>query len=191
MSARKNIKKPLWALMLIGGLALAACAQPEVPRDQFYRLVAAKPEQSAPNVFSGILQIDRFVADGLTAGRPIVFSISGRQHQLQEYHYHFWTQAPTIMLRDELVAYLRQAKVAPSVVTPDMRVAANYVISGKIRRLERVDGPPTRSVVELELAVRRIKGEKLLLLRTYRDEVQTADSTVSATVDALNASLNK
>ncbi|MBL6958597.1 MAG: hypothetical protein ISR52_06430, partial [Rhodospirillales bacterium] len=68
---------------------------------------------------------------------------------------------------------------------------ANYVISGKIRRLERVDGPPTRSVIELELAVRRIKGEKLLLLRTYRDEVQAADSTVRATVDALNASLNK
>ena len=166
-----------------------------VPQDTFYRFEVGTPENalSTPRLH-GTLEIERLSADGLTAGRPIVYSRSDRPRELQEYHYHFWTEPPPIMLRDQLVTYLRGAKVATAVVTPETRVAAEYALTGKIKRLERVIGasPGTaKAVVELELGVRQTTGERLLFLETYRVATVATADTVSAEVDAMNEALNQ
>lgn len=133
--------------------------------------------------------MNRFVADGLTAGRPIVYSESGRPREVLEYHYHFWTEPPTIMLRDLLVAYLRAAKVADTVVTPEHRVEPDYELSGKIKRLEQINGTPPGAVVELELALKRSADGQILFLHTYRIEAEAKTGSVAAAVDALNSAL--
>ena len=180
------MKKMLPVLLLV----LGACAQPEVPTDRFYRLDVALPEtRLAKPALAGTLEVDRFVADGLTAGRPIVYSESGRPREVLEYHYHFWTEPPTIMLRDQLVTYLRAAKVADIVVTPKHRVEPDYELSGKIKRLEQIKGTPPRAVVELELALKRSADGQILLLDTYRIEAEAKSGTVGAAVDALNSAL--
>ena len=175
--------------------ALGACAQPEVPQDTFYRLEVGIPEMalSTPRL-QGTLEIERLSADGLTAGRPIVYSRSDRPRELQEYHYHFWTEPPPVMLRDQLVTYLRGAKVASAVVTPETRVAAEYALTGKIMRLERVIGATpgaAKAVVKLELGVRQTTGERLLFLETYRVETAATADTVGAAVDAMNEGLSR
>lgn len=180
------VKRTLPALLLV----LGACAQPVVPTDRFYRLDVAEPEtQFATPRLKGTLEVDRFVADGLTAGRPIVYSESGRPREVLEYHYHFWTEPPTIMLRDQLVTYLRAAKVADIVVTPEHRVEPDYEIAGKIKRLEQVVGKPPGAVVELELALKRSADGQILILNTYRIEAEAKSGTVGAAVDALNSAL--
>jgi len=171
---------------------VAACAQPPLPKDHFYRLQVAAPSivMAAPRL-DGTLEIGRFIADGLTAGRPIVYSSEGNTQELQEYSYHFWTETPTVMLRDALVDYLRQAKAAKAIVTPEMRVPANFVISGKIRRLEQVIGTPTRGLVKLELALRQTKGDKLLFLNTYEVKVEATNNSVSAAISAVNKAVSR
>ncbi len=75
---------------------LAACAaQAPVPQDKYYRLQAIPAFQplSSP-VLSGVLEIERFMADGLTAGRPIVYVDAADPNQLREYHYHFGRRPP-------------------------------------------------------------------------------------------------
>ena len=189
------MRKASWSLFLLLAPALGACAQPPVPQDTFYRLEVGAPEKVLSALrFQGTLEIERLSADGLTAGRPIVYSRSDRPRELQEYHYHFWTEPPPVMLRDQLVAYLRSAKVASAIVTPEMRVAVDYAITGKIKRLERVIGASpgaAKAVVELELGVRQTAGERLLFLDTYRVETAAAADTVSAAVDAMNEGLNR
>lgn len=181
-----KVKRTLPALLLV----LAACAQPEVPTDRFYRLGVGEPETPlAKPLLEGTLEVERFVADGLTAGRPIVYSESGRPREVLEYHYHFWTAPPTIMLRDQLVAYLRAAKVAETVVTPEHRVEPDYVLAGKIKRLEQVNGTPPGALVELELALKRNVDGNILFLDTYRIEAEAKTGTVGAAVDALNSAL--
>lgn len=190
MRRKGMIKRMLAALAGAGLLAACGSAAP-VPEDQFYRLRAAPPE--APVVkplFPGTLEIDRFVADGLTAGRPIVYSEAGKPYQVKEYHYHFWTQPPTVMLRDELVTYLRAAKIADSVVTPELRVPADYVLTGKINRLEKVVGTPPKAVLELELGLRKATGGKLVFLDSYRIETEAGDDGVAAAVRSLNGALS-
>ncbi|MDA0998524.1 MAG: ABC-type transport auxiliary lipoprotein family protein, partial [Proteobacteria bacterium] len=133
---------------------LTGCGSaPPVPEDKYYRLqavLAAAPLQQPK--FNGTLEVERFSADGLTAGRPIVYSAQNDPSGLQEYHYHFWTQPPTVMLRDEIVTYLRAANVAKTVVTPEMRLNPEYVMAGKIRRLEQIVGSPSRAVLDIEIA---------------------------------------
>ena len=171
---------------------LAACAaQAPVPQDKYYRLQAIPAFQplSSP-VLSGVLEIERFTADGLTAGRPIVYVDAADPNQLREYHYHFWTQAPTIMLRDELVTYLRQAGVATNVVTPEMRLEADYALGGRIRLLEQVIGSKKGTAMELEISLRNPRDGQLLFFKSYRHDVEQSTVGVAAAVDSLNEALN-
>ena len=171
-------------------LLVAACSQPQVPEDRFYRLQLPAPAKaSAKPYLDGTLEIERFVADGLTAGRPIVYSKADSPHEVHEYHYDFWTEPPTIMLRDELVAYLRAARVALKVVTPELRADPEFVLTGRIKRLEQVVGSPTGAVVELELALRRESDATVMHVKTYRLEVEAKSDTVSAAVGAINGAV--
>ena len=187
-----RVTKGLFRVLVVAAAGvLAACGSADpVPEDQFYRLRAVMSSAPLTKVlFPGTLEIDRFVADGLTAGRPIVYSEAGKPFQVKEYHYHFWTQPPTVMLRDELVSYLRAAKISDAVVTPEMRVAVDYVLTGKIMRLERIIGKPSKAVIELELGLRKATGGKLIFLDTYRIEKQSEGSGVGSAVKSLNTAL--
>ena len=133
--------------------------------------------------------MERLAGDGLVADRPIIYSVAATPSQLQEYNYHLWTEAPTVMLRDQLVAYLRSAKAATKVLTPEMRAIPDYVLGGKIRRLEQVIGSPPRVVVELELAIRRSRDSRIVFLDTYRAEVNTTGDSIGAAVAAMSQAL--
>lgn len=187
---RGRIANGISAVVLLG--ILTACAtQPPVPQDKFYRLQATSASDPLPApVLSGVLEVERFSADGLTAGRPIVYADASDPNQLREYNYHFWTQPPTVMLRDELVTYLRQAGVAKSVVTPEMRLDADHVLTGRIRMLEQIVGSKAGTAMELEISLRNPRDGKLLFLKSYRHEVAQSATGVAAAVDSLNEALN-
>lgn len=176
---------PLLGILLAS--VVAGCAQPEIPQDHFYRLQVALPKTPGNTpALDGTIEIDRLIAEGLTAGRPIVYSDKRRPNELQEYHYHFWADPPAVMLRDQLVAYLRAAGVATAVVTPELRVKPDFVLAGKIKRLEKINGAPPGVVIEIEAGLRRVRDGKLILLRQYRIEKEARSATVAAAVAALN-----
>ncbi len=173
-------------------LALAACSQPEVPADRYYRLQLGAPGASATRaVLKGTLEVERFIADGLIAGRPILHSAAGKPNEIREYNYHFWTEPPIVLLRDQLVTYLRAAKIADTVVTPEIRVNSDYVITGKIKRLEKIDGDRPKAAIELDLALRKTGGGKLLYLESFRVEADAKDNSVAAAIEALNEALGE
>ncbi|MBT3306276.1 MAG: hypothetical protein HN377_07300 [Alphaproteobacteria bacterium] len=184
---RKNLYP---AMTVMCAVLLTACGSAApVPEDQFYRLKVQTPSNAGKVLFPGTLEVDRFVADGLTAGRPIVYSESGKTYQVKEFHYHFWTQPPTVMLRDELVSYLRARKVSDVVVTPEMRANPDYILTGKILRLEKIVGTTPKAVLEVELGLRKPGGGKILFLNTYRKETVSGGTGVDAAVKSLNTSL--
>jgi uncharacterized lipoprotein YmbA len=181
----------IWKFLssVVAASIVAACGTaPPVPEDEYYRLRVPLPA-AGKKLLPGTLEIERFVADGLIAGRPIVYSESDKPHQVREFHYHFWTQPPTIMLRDELVTFLRAANIADAVVTPEMRVPADHVLTGKIVRLEKVVGASPKAALELELSVRKTSGGKLVFLNTYRIESQSSGAGVDDAIRTLNDAL--
>ncbi len=184
----------LVGVMLSAGLLLTACGgtQAPVPEDHFYRLKVAAPK--APRAqprFNGTLEVQRMIADGVIAGRPIVYSEAGKELEVLEYHYHFWTEPPIVLLMDQLVTYLRAANMAETVVSAAMRADADYAVSGKIKRLEQVRGAKTRAIVEVELALLKKPDGKILFVRNYIDSEAASGEDVAAAVQAMNTALGR
>jgi ABC-type uncharacterized transport system auxiliary subunit len=180
-------RRAIGAIALLLALGLASCKQPEVTPDQFYRLDAATSvPQVAAGKLAGTVEVDRLAVDGLTGERAIVYVDAANDTTLQAYNYHFWVEPPPILLRDQLVSYLRAAKIAPVIVTADMRVRADYVVGGRIKRLERVTGGRFGVVVEMELWLRRNSDDRLLVLNGYRVDLDGGKDTVADAVTAIN-----
>jgi cholesterol transport system auxiliary component len=121
-------------VLLSFGLLVGCGSAPPVPEDQYYRLQAVYTTKPlAHKTLPGTIEVDRFVADGLTSQRAVVYSEIETPNQVRVYHYDFWIKPPTVMLRDELVSFLRASKISDAVVTPEMRVNSEYALTGKIK----------------------------------------------------------
>ncbi len=176
------------ALLLSALLAGCLGSAPPVPRDHYYRLVVPGPaEPSARPLLVGVLTVETVQAEGLLHERPLLYSENGRPHEVQQHDYHYWTDAPPSMLQDQLVAYLRRSGIAQSVVTPDIRVRADYRLTIKAKRLERlIGGGPPGVFVELEFALVRLADGRLIVAESYGEGGQAADGTVKAAIVAMN-----
>jgi len=189
----KRFLNPFFSVtaLLLAFLTLAACSQPPLPKDNFYRLMVAAPAAKAGPKYTGIIEVGRFTADGMTAKVPIVYSDTSKPNQVMAYHYHMWNQPPEAMLAEQLVDYLRTAKIADKVVTPEVRADAAYAINGKIKRLERITGASSKGLVELELSLSERRGGKLLWVKTYRAEVADTGDGVDGAVSAINTGVGQ
>lgn len=179
---------------LISALALAvtlgACAQKPVPDDNFYRLTLQEPAARTARLPRGIIQVERFAADGLTGGRPIVFSETGHAAVAQTYHYDFWIEPPTILLQMALADTLRKAG-AEQVVTPELRVEPDLVVTGRIRAFEQVRGGAGSVHVQLEIALTERTSGKLLMFKTYNAEPRTGGDTIGQAVTQMSAAVDQ
>jgi ABC-type uncharacterized transport system auxiliary subunit len=170
---------------------VAACAQAPVPQDNFYRLGPPTVSVPAATPLRGILEIERFRAEGLGAGRAIVYSRADQPLRLNEYNYQFWAESPAVLLQEQLVTYARAARLADQVVTPDMRLDAQHLLTGRIVRLEQVLGPSPHVVVSLEMVLRQAGSDRRPLMGTYEQVEPAADATVGAAVAAMDRALNQ
>ena len=175
------------ALLLV--LALGCAAEP-VPQDRYYRLASRPDVASGPAgpALDATVVVERFGADGLTRDRAIVYSENGSDVEIRRHLYHHWTEPPAELLRDDLVRYLRASGVARRIVTPELRVPADYEITGHLQRFERVlDAARVR--VRLRLALRNAHSGGLVWSGSYENEAPADGDSVSAAVRAFNRSL--
>src|SRR3954464_1652915 len=102
-------------LPLIALLTVTACMAPSVPKEQYFRLVATPATEKLAHPFVGILEASPLGADGVAGERPLLYTANGGV-KLEQRNYAYWTELPTAMIRDQLVAYLRSAGAAEQVV---------------------------------------------------------------------------
>jgi ABC-type uncharacterized transport system auxiliary subunit len=174
--------------LLLGLLALTACAAPPVPKEQYFRLVAAPAAEKMAHPITGVIEVVPFAADGVAGERPLLFTANGTK--LEQRSYAYWTDVPVAMLRDQTIDYLRSAGLADKVVQSELRVGAIYRIQGDIKRLEQavVDKKST-GIVEIELSLIDDDSDAILVSKVYHSEQLAADDTIDAAVAALNAGL--
>lgn len=181
------------ALLIAATVILAGCfgsAPPPPPRDRYYRLLVSTSSATVPTPIPGVLLVKRLDADALLRERPILFSMSGKSYELQQHDYHYWTDPPPGMMQSQMATYLRRRGVARTVVTPNMRIRADYEIGGRIKRLERLlGGGPPRVFVEIELAMVRLSDGQPVVIDTYSAERVAADASVQSSVTAMSAAL--
>lgn len=176
--------------LLVAGLVSACAAPPPAPEDAFYRL---SPRAQAPAatmaLLDGVVEVDRFAASGSLANRPLLFAEPG-SNAVSEYHYHFWIEAPPVLLQNALVSYMRSANVSKRVVTPEMRVRPDYTVRGRLMRLETIHGETPIGVAEFELSLRRESDGELVVLGEYRAEVSSGANGIKTDVAAIEKAVN-
>lgn len=181
-----------FAVLLSAALALAGCfgAAPPVPKEQYFRLVAAKPAEQGSGALKGGVEVIPFTGEGVMTERPLLFTADGGR-KLEQRNYAYWTDAPPQMLRDLLVAYLRDANVADNVVPSELRVQTDYAVRGTIKRLEQLTGGSNGAVISLELSLIEKASDRLVLSRTYTSEKPTSGDNIDSAVAALNDGLDE
>ena len=185
MMAAVRVRGPLaWAAVAL----LAGCAAGPAPENHFYRLQADTPEASLETpVFPGIVEVDLFRSDALAGERLFLDRPQPDSPEIHRLPYHYWVDAPTRMLQAEVATYLRAVGAADRVITPEIRVEPDFVLRGRIVRLERVLGGPAPGVnVELEISVVRERGRQLVLLVHYDEEEIAEGDSIEAAVLAFN-----
>ena len=183
-----------WTLICItsGLLLLNGCLGGQPSPDYYYRLNVQAPDVHLdPAPLQGTLQVVRPRADALTSARHLVYRKDGNVSQLNHHAYHRWVDAPTLLLQQELTQYLRKAGLAEQVVTPGMRTKADYFLSCRIAKLERVLDESPRVIMELELGITSMKDRSTLLLRMYREEIHTTEKEVAHSIHAYNQALSQ
>ena len=173
--------------LLAAGFLLAGCAGGGgPPADSFYRLDPADVgRRYGQPLLDGTVQVARFSADGVTGGRPIVYRADGVA--LRQYSYHYWVESPAKQMRDALIEAMREAEAASRVVSPDLRLVADWRIAGTLRRLDYDPTPGGGVVVRLELSLVDTQDGDLVLQDTFEARRDVSGDTVSAAVASFNA----
>jgi ABC-type uncharacterized transport system auxiliary subunit len=182
--------------MLLPSLAmmlLPACALPPAPIDHHYRLEAgASDVQFDTQILNGTLRIKRPRASAFIDGTSILYRDPDRPAEVMRSPYQYWVDAPTLMLRDELIRVLRGAGVADRVITSDLRAHADYILAGRLLALESLrndDGSEAR--FEIELSLIRTEDQALLLQNVYAESERAVSDEPSAEVEALSRALDR
>lgn len=171
-------------------LALAACSADPVPTDTFYRIGSPNPPARAGGRIKGVVEIPPLRGEGVVNERAILYRVSDTQ--LRQYSYHFWSDTPSAMIQNELIAALRSAGAFDAVVKPEMKSNRDFEVVGHIKKLEHdVTGGRSQAVAEIELAVRRVSGDAPVLMKTYAASASATGSSVSAAVDAFAEAIGK
>jgi ABC-type uncharacterized transport system auxiliary subunit len=180
-------------LLLIGAgwlLMLGGCASGPAPIDHYYRIDAGVPDAPAAKKLEGNLQVDRLRADALTGKRQLLYKETADSSKVHPHPYHRWSDPPKILLQTELVSFLSAAAAADSVISATARLKPDYIVSGRIREFERVLDPRVFVIAEIQLAATSTGTGEILVNRIYREERDAADTTVEASVSALNEAVH-
>ena len=170
-------------------LLMVGCGQPEVPDARFYRISVDQPiKEEEVVLLKGQLLVRQFLADGLVSERPLIYTASSGV--LQQYHYHSWSESPTRLIQEQLVKYLRRLKLAEEVVTPEMRIDADYELIGKIKLLEHILTAEPSVSVELELGLVNAQAGALIFLGDYTSRIRCSNNSVEAAVLAFGQAIS-
>ena len=177
------------AVLLVAGWF--GCASGPAPRDHFYRLEITAPDRLPSPALPGILEVDRLRVEAIAQGRRMLYRDASRPNVIGQHSYHFWADPPGLMLQDQLARGLRAAGAAKSVVTSGIRVSSDFLLKGRLVRLERhVGSGAARVAVEIEFALLVAKGNELLLQKSYAEERTAAGDDVDASVTAYQDALD-
>ena len=124
--------------------------------------------------------------------RLMLYRNANDPSQVRRAGYDQWVDPPPAMVQRAVVGFLRSANAAEVVITPEMRLDADFRLAGRVNRFERLvaDGS-ARAMIELEFSLVRLENRELLLLETYREEEGVAGSEIGDSVEAFGRALHR
>lgn len=170
---------------LLTGLNGCGSMEP-LPSDTFYRLkidVPVAASSSSQQWTNKTVRVAKFRGSGVHRERAIAYSETD-QVVVKQHRYHLWIDSPERMLQNELVSYLRAARVASAISSSSVN-NEGLEIQAQIRQMDHViatDGAGV--VVALAFELVRQNSEKALVLGAEYRESQPISGNDMGTVAA-------
>lgn len=183
----------LYLIVVVSLLAGCFGGGAAVPQDQFYHLADISGEVVQASKPFDVVAVSPLQSDVLHQERAILYTEQSASLKLNTYYYHHWADVPGQMIQENLIAYLRKAGFAKTVVRYGERPRVDAQITGYIQRFERIlgQGKP-RVAVRLELSfLSREPGAPSTLTKVYAHEVEAADNSMEASVAAFSQALQE
>ncbi|MGA1824457.1 MAG: ABC-type transport auxiliary lipoprotein family protein [bacterium] len=193
--AHSGIVCPLLVSLLTGLCLLAGgcIGHVKVPDDHFYTLPEIRSDRGNAPILEGTLAVDKVRADGLYKERSLLYVLSSKPLELQQYHYRHWAHAPGYLIQENLLAYMRSGNWAQKVIRYNAGAQADKIINGRLVRFERiVDNEKVSIMASLELQL--CDGNSHippLVANTYSARIDADDASIYATVEAYGKALQQ
>jgi ABC-type uncharacterized transport system auxiliary subunit len=191
MSVRDARTRAATSVAMALAIALSGCALAPGPVDHYYRLATGPIDHrfDSPRL-RGTLRVKRPRAEALTDGTNLIYRRLDSPAEVHRDAYQFWTDAPSLLLRDVLIDALHSAKLAELIVAPGLHSAVDYTLSSRIVKMERlVEIGAERVTLDLEFAVERERDRELLFHKRYSDEETVLGTSTAQAVRAYDRAL--
>ncbi|KAA3630478.1 MAG: hypothetical protein DWQ09_00145 [Proteobacteria bacterium] len=184
-----SILRTILLPLTLGALLTGCVGSGALPEQRFYRLPEPRPTPVANPVITRSLGIPRLRANGLYHERALLHFVPEQPLDLRPYHYHHWSDSPTLLIRDHLASYLGAAGAVREISRFQDEGRAEQKLYGRLIRFER-EVTTTRIVVHIALEFSLDAGHQVLLpAKRYEVRQEAADRTVHSTVQAFGTAL--
>lgn len=184
------IKKLLIALALVSAIttALTGCGG-KLRYPSYYTLnLPAPPDPPAPESVRTSIAVREFQSPGYLQRGPVVYRAT--PEQIGFYEYHRWAADPRAIVTSAVIDHLRASGQYSMVSNYNGRPDNDYILSGKLEKLEEVD---YESGVKVEVAISaqitRVKTGATVWSNAISETAPVSQRNVPGVVSEMNRTM--
>jgi ABC-type uncharacterized transport system auxiliary subunit len=187
------VKRHITAVLipLAISFALVGCLGGKVKYPAYYTLqVPPPPDPPAPETVRTSLAVREFRSPGYLRQGAIVYRVS--PEQIGFYDYHRWAMDPREFVTSAITDRLRASGAFANVKLYDGRSDVDYVLSGRLEKLEEVDyGGGVRVEVAMSAQITNLKTGTTVWSNTVDDVEKVEQHSVAGVVAEMNRAMER
>ena len=172
-------------------LSLVGCLGGKVKYPTYYTLQVPPPPDPPPlEPARPKLAVRQFTAPGYLRQGPIVYRVSAEQIGL--YDYHRWAMDPRDFVTNAILDRLRASNTFDNVKLYDGRSDSDYILSGRLEKLEELDyDGGVRVEVAMSAHITNLKTGATVWTNAVDDVAHVEQHSVAGVVSEMNHTLER
>ena len=181
------MKKVAIALAFLLVVSLAGCGKVRYPSYYVLNLPPA-PDPAAPQNGGSSVAVREFRSPDYLRQGPIVYRRT--PEEIGFYEYHRWAADPRVLVTSAVIDHLRAGGHFRLVSLYDGRPNVDYIVSGRLEKLEEVDYEGGVKVeVALSAQMTRVAGGATVWSNTVSETGTVSERSVPAVVSQMNQAM--
>jgi ABC-type uncharacterized transport system auxiliary subunit len=183
-------RRSIPAALALAVVLLAGCGGGPIPKTNYYKLHLPEPAIAPAGALPATAVLQTLQASPMLTQDRIVYRPS--QEEVGFYEYHRWAEDPRTTITNSLLGHLRQRGTFSQIVLFDGRARGDYMIRGRIERLEEIDFGGGVSVrVQLSIEMIDAESRKPVWQKTAESSSAVSVGEVRDVVAQMSAAVNK
>ncbi len=182
------MKQRLMAVLitLAISLVLVGCLGGKLKYPAYYTLqVPRPPDPPATSATRPLLAVRQFTSPGYLRQGAIVYRVS--PEQIGFYDYHRWAMDPRDLVTNAIIDHLRASGTFGNIKPYDGRADVDYVLSGRLEKLEEVDyGGGVRVEVAMSAQITNLKTGTTVWTNAVDNVQKVEQHNVAGVVSEMN-----